>query len=370
MAATHPLVFQPILKPKPWGGRRLETVLGKTLPAGAMIGESWELADLEGDQSAVARGPCRGQLLGQLVREWRGDLLGNAPLIDGRFPLLIKFLDASESLSIQVHPDAGHAARVGGATRVKHEAWYVIDTNAEGRIYRGALPGTTRETLRDSAAKGDVARHMNVIPARRGHCLYLPSGTLHALGGGVLVAEIQTPSDVTYRLFDWGRIDPATGRPRELHVEAALECVQLGECPINEDRPEHVASVWTAVSSLVRCESFVIERVRMVEGVDQDLPYEEFMIWIVLEGSGTISYKGSTERFTFAAGDTVLIPAGLREGRVQTAAKCMWLEVSRPIASSLAEFERPVPEEIARTNPGGGGWVQLNVPRRPSTDPR
>ncbi len=363
MAVVHPLIFEPIFKPKIWGGRKLETVLGKKLPPREPIGESWELADLEDDQSIVSRGPMKGNTISALVKEWGADLLGRGELIDGRFPLLIKFLDAAETLSIQVHPDEAMAARLGGKVRVKHEAWYAVDAAPGSLIYRGVRAGFDSAALRTAINAGNVEPLLNTIEARRGHAYYLPSGTLHALGSGLLVAEVQTPSDITYRVYDWNRVEPSTGKPRTLHVAEAMECIHFDAGPIKEEEKQHVASVWTAVTSLVRCESFLIERVRMVDGVEQELPYDEFMIWIVLEGSGTISHKGAKEPFPFRVGDTILFPAALREGRVRTDANCMWLEVSLPIGSALAGYDRPE-REAPRPLQDGGGFVPLNIPRK------
>lgn len=333
---VYPLIFEPILKPKIWGGRNLETLTGKRLPDGAKIGESWEVADLEDDQSVVARGPARGRTLGELTREWGAGLIGNAPLFEGRFPLLIKFLDAQETLSVQVHPDEAMARRLGGRVRVKNEAWYVIDALPEGFIYRGVRKGADAEALRRAIDEQRVETVLNRVAVRPGHCYYLPSGTIHALGAGVVVAEVQTPSDTTYRVYDWGRIDPSTGRSRDLHLEEALRCISYDTEPIEGERAEHVGGVWTAVTRLVRCASFVIERVRMAEGVEQTIPHQELVIWIVLEGRGAIAYEAPGSPVTFRLGDTVVIPAGLRNGRVQTHGDCLWLEVTIPIPSSFA----------------------------------
>ena len=362
MVAVYPLIFLPILKPKIWGGRKLETSLSKKLPAGERIGESWELADLENGQSVVASGPARGKTLGELVRTWGAELMGGTPLVDGRFPLLIKFLDAAEPLSVQVHPDLKTAQRLGGNVRLKHEAWYIIDAPENGFIYRGLRKGVNKQELSEAIQEGCVESVLCRHPARPGYCYYLPSGTVHALGGGVSVAEVQTPSDITYRIYDWNRTDPSTGKPRELHVAEALSCISYDSSSMPEEQRQHVASLWTAVTRLVRCASFVIERVRMVEGIDQQIPYEELVIWIVLEGRGSIVHAGPTSPTTFGVGDTVLIPAGLKKGRVQTHTDCMWLEVSVPIPSTLAGFEHPQP--FALEGPSAK-YVSLNVPRKP-----
>ncbi len=196
------------------------------------------------------------------------------------------------------------------------------------------------------------------ILVRPGHCYYLPSGTLHALGAGVVVAEVQTPSDITYRVYDWNRIDATTGSPRELHLTQALGCIDFKQGPLTIDTPQHNASVWTTVTNLVRCDSFQISRVRMVEGAEQLVPYQEMVIWIVLEGSGEIACDGIEQPVPFATGETVLLPAAMKNPIVRALTECMWLEVAVPIASSLKDFDRPS-REAAQQSPGG--FVQLGT---------
>jgi len=337
---VYPLVFKPIFKAKIWGGRRLETNLGKALPPGRPIGESWEIADLEDDQTVAREGPASGMTLRQLVGEWGTALTGRAPLVDGRFPLLIKFLDAHDTLSVQVHPTAEVAADMGGRVRVKHEAWYVLDSTQDGFIYRGVKSGVDAQGLREAIARGRPEACMNRIAVCKGDCYYLPSGTLHALGAGVMVAEVQTPSDVTYRLYDFDRIDASTKKPRDLHVEQALRCISFDSGPIPGEARSHVGSVWTTATRLVTCDAFVIERVRMIEGVEQVIAYDEMAIWIVLEGRGEINCKAARRPFAFAAGDTVMLPAGLEGESVKTLEDCAWLEVTVPIRNDLADYER------------------------------
>ncbi len=361
----YPLIFQPIFKPKIWGGRMLETLLGKSLPTGERIGESWEIADLEDDQSMVANGLARGKRLGELVRECGPDLIGRAPLFEGHFPLLIKFLDATDALSVQVHPDEAMARRLGGRVRIKNEAWYVIGAEKDGFIYRGVREGVDAKALKQAIDEQRVESVLNRIAVRKGHCYYLPSGTIHALGAGVTVAEVQTPSDITYRVYDWDRVDPSTGRTRDLHLEEALQCISFDHAPIEGEGREHVASVWTSVTRLVKCDSFVIERVRMVDGVDQKFGSGELVIWIVLEGHGHIAFDGPRSPVSFDVGDTVLIPACLQGGRVETKDNCMWLEVTLPIASSLEGYERGDSVSRAELSTPGGGFIPLRVHGKP-----
>jgi len=327
--AIHPLIFEPILKPRIWGGDRLARLLGKS-PSDQPIGESWEVADLEHDQSRVTAGPAKGQSLGELVKRWGADLVGDAPLVDGRFPLLLKYLDAQENLSVQVHPDATMAGQSGGGVRIKHEAWYVIAADKGGCIYRGLKVGVTREDFTAAIQRGDCDQLLNRIPVAPGQCYYLPSGTVHALGAGVLVAEVQTPSDVTFRVFDWNRVDPATGQPRDLHIDKAMACIDFDHQPIRGEERSHVASVWTTVTRLVTCDSFIIERVRMIEGYDGEIPYAQLVVWMVLEGRGVIAYDDNRERLAFGRGDTVVLPGGLADARLTTLSDCTWLEITVP----------------------------------------
>ena len=357
-----PLVFKPILKPKIWGGRMLESVVGKTLNTNEPIGESWELADLEDDQSVVHQGPAAGITLGQLVKEWGRDLIGRAELFQGRFPLLLKFLDARQPLSVQVHPDQKMAERLGGNVRVKNEAWHVLDAEPDGAIYRGLADGVTKESFVEAIEAGTVASTLKRVAVKPGQCYYLPSGTVHALGAGVVVAEVQTPSDITYRVYDWDRVDPNTGRGRTLHIPDALQCINFGPDTVARQPRSHVASVWTAVTQLVVCDSFVIEQVRMVDGVEQDIPVGEMIVWMILSGRGEIVSDGGAERLAFGRGDTVLIPAGLGQARLTTAEDCVWLEVTIPLESDLKDYPRPDRSELA--SPEDGGHVQLNVPSK------
>ncbi|MHC4609539.1 MAG: type I phosphomannose isomerase catalytic subunit [Planctomycetota bacterium] len=360
---AYPLIFEPILKRRIWGGRRLEQ-LGKTLPPDLPIGESWEIADLEQDQSVVRTGPAKGTTLGRIVQTWGDRLLGGVGLFEGRFPLLIKFLDAAQTLSVQVHPDESMAARLGGNIRVKNEAWYIIDAEPEGAIYHGLVEGIDAEAFAAALEEGRVVETLRRVPVRPGQCYYLPSGTVHALGAGVVVAEVQTPSDITYRVYDWDRVDAATGRARELHVEQALQCIHFGEPPPQQER-SHVGSMWTSVSRLVACESFIIERLRMSEGFEQEIPYGGLVVWIVLEGRGQITYSGGSEPLSFTVGDVVVLPAALAGARIEVLADSMLLEVAVPQPSDLADFGRPDPAELQAAP---DGFVDVRLPEKEPPD--
>src|SRR5215217_5673649 len=238
--SLYPLKFKPRLVEKIWGGRKLETVLGKPLPPGKSIGESWELYDFppgvvdrsdDWVSAQVANGPLPGRTLHQLVREYGEALLGDVKLAPQcQCQILINLLDAREDLSVQVHPDQDYANTHPDA-HLKSEAWYVVDNDANARIYKGLQPGVTRESFRSAIEQGTCENCLAAIPVKPGQCFYLPSGTVHALGAGILAAEVQTPSDTTFRVYDFNRVEAATGKPRKLHVEQALACIDFSGKP-------------------------------------------------------------------------------------------------------------------------------------------
>jgi mannose-6-phosphate isomerase len=339
----YPLKFKPLFIEKMWGGRKLQTVLGKSLPPDKPIGESWELYDFPPgviDQSGrwisaeVANGPLAGQSLHALLEEFGAQLHGDVPLLPphGQFPLLIKFLDAREDLSVQVHPDQAYARQHPGA-HLKNEAWYVLEHSAGARLLKGLRNGASQDAMRAAIQNGSVESLINSVSVKPGECFYLPSGTVHALGAGILVAEIQTPSDATFRLFDFNRVDPGTGKPRTLHVEEALACIDFTGKPQARQTRSHVAGFFTTVTRLVTSDDFKIEKVRMSEGVQEAVPYDEPVVWIVLEGTAEVRVDDLPQPVRFARGDTVLLPAVMKNPVIQTTADCQWLEVTIPARS-------------------------------------
>ena len=359
MSACPPLLFEPILMPRVWGGRRLAERFGRRLPPDARVGESWELVSLPEAESRVRGGPLAGRTLADCLATFGTDLVGGAPLAEGRFPLLIKLLDARENLSIQVHP---RPPREGAwAPGVKHEAWYVIEAERGAEAFIGLRPGVSSEEAARAAGTPRLVDLLQRWPARPGDCFYLPSGTPHALGSGLLVAEIESPSDVTYRMYDWDRTDDA-GRSRQLHLEQAAANVR------DDVRPEdilqsrsHVAGVLTTTTRLVRCESFMIDRLRVMEGFAGIVPHAEMVIWMVLAGRARV--ERGADALDVVPGDTLLLPAR-NEGIVLHAlAELDLLEVRVPIASTLRGL--PHPPREAPVSPGG--VVPLNVRSKPSS---
>jgi mannose-6-phosphate isomerase len=335
----YPLVFQPRFVEKMWGGRKLQTVLGKTLPTENPIGESWELFDfppgvVEGStgwvSATVTNGPLAGRSLHSLVTDCKTDLLGTVALSKGgQFPILIKFLDAREDLSVQVHPDQTYADANPDA-HLKSEAWYVMQHEPDARILKGLTPGSSKEKFAAAVATGEVENHIQSIKVKVGDCHYLPSGTVHALGAGILVAEVQTPSDTTFRVHDFNRVDPSTGKTRKLHVDQAMQCIDFtGESEPDQPR-KHVAGPHTTVSTLVTSPYFKIEKVRFSEGVEQPVPFKEPVVWILLEGSAQIKVDGQAEPTKMKKGETVLLPAAMKNPVLKTMSDCAWLEVTFP----------------------------------------
>ncbi len=334
----YPLLFRPRFVEKIWGGRKIETVLGKPLPAGKQVGESWELFDfppgvVDGSadwvSAAVANGLLAGRTLHAVVAEYGPALMGRVPLApQGQFPILIKYLDAREDLSVQVHPDQAYADANPGA-HLKSEAWYVLQQDEGSRLLKGLASHTNRERFAAAIGAGTVEGHINAVRVKPGDCHYLPSGTVHALGAGILVAEVQTPSDTTFRVHDFDRVDATTGKPRTLHVEQAMACIDFDAPPAADPPRAHAAGVHTTVSRLVDCPYFRLEKVRFGEGVEQPVPYRDPVVWMMLEGRAEVRVDGQPA-VTVARGDTVLLPADLRNPVLRTLADCVWLEVTFP----------------------------------------
>jgi mannose-6-phosphate isomerase len=251
-----PLRFQPLLKRYLWGGRRLGTVLGKPIGDGSHYAESWEVVDHCSDQSVVAAGPLAGKTLGELVRSQAHDLLGrHAPL--PQFPLLFKFLDCNRALSVQVHPNDEQAKELDPPDLGKTEAWVILAAEPGSVIYAGLKRGFDRPALEREVHRGTTELCLHKIEPRVGDCIFIPAGTVHALGAGLLVAEIQQASDTTYRLFDWNRVGP-DGKPRQLHVEQSLDVIDYSRGPVVPQVPRQTERPY--VERLVECDKFILDR--------------------------------------------------------------------------------------------------------------
>jgi mannose-6-phosphate isomerase len=231
---TQPLVFEPIFMERVWGGRRLESLYGKRLPPAVPIGESWEIVDRAEAQSVVHDGPLRGATLHELWREHRKEIFGDLP-DSPRFPLLVKLLDAQENLSLQVHPPRAIAGKLGGES--KTELWFIANAAPSARLYAGVKNGTTREGFSNALEDGTVEEHLHQIAVQAGDAMFLPSGRMHALGGGNVLVEIQENSDTTYRIYDWDREKKGRGA-RQMHVAEAMQCVDFHDIEPGLLRPD------------------------------------------------------------------------------------------------------------------------------------
>jgi mannose-6-phosphate isomerase len=229
-----PLTFEPIFMERIWGGRRLESKFGKELPAQKSIGESWEIVDRPEAQSIVRNGPLRRKTLHELWTQHRDEIFGGVPDAP-RFPLLLKLLDAHQKLSLQVHPPEEVASRLGGEP--KTEFWYIAAADPGAELYLGFRESITRDQFEKALRDGTAADHVQNIRVKPGDAAFLPAGRFHALGAGNLLIEIQQNSDTTYRVFDWNRVD-AQGKPRQLQVEQALECIDFNDVRPGLVQPE------------------------------------------------------------------------------------------------------------------------------------
>jgi len=321
----YPLRFRPILVPKPWGGRRIAG-LGRPFPdRSTPIGESWALVDLPGQSSAVSNGPLAGTTLHEILTADPAALLGDVrPTTEGGFPLLVKYLDARENLSIQVHPDVAYAAANGGV-RSKTEALYVLEAEPGALVYRGIKPGVSPLQFRRDIDSGAVVEDMIQVRVKAGQCLFLPGGTCHAYGAGILGVEIQTPGDTTFRVYDWGRGN------RELHIDESLACIDFEARSFRAaERRTHVGGVFTTMSKICTCDAFTIEKVRMVEEYGQEIPYDRPAIWVVLEGTGVITGSPAGVDVEYQRGDVLLLPACLHDAAVKIHSNTVWLDVQFP----------------------------------------
>ncbi len=336
----YPLKFRPRFFEKMWGGRKMQTLLGKALPPEKPVGESWELYDFPPGvvenspgwlSSEIANGPLAGTMLHDLVEKHGADLLGDVKRVGahGQFPVLIKFLDARDDLSVQVHPDEKYAAAHPDA-HLKTEAWYVVQRDEGAKIYKGLTPGTTRDGFERAIRKGTVESSIETVAVKDGDCHFMPSGTVHALGAGILAWEVQTPSDTTYRVFDFNRIDASTGKPRTLHVDQALACIDFSGKPEPQQPRSTVNGPYTVVSRVVTSPYFNVDKVRVRGGVDEPLPYHQPAVWTMLEGEAHCRVDGLPEPVVITPGETVLLPARMKNPFMKTASDCVWLEVSFP----------------------------------------
>lgn len=300
MILEHPLQFEPLFMERAWGGRRLETLFGKHLPAGTRIGESWEIIDRDEAQSVVHDGILKGKTLRELWADHRDIVFGEAYRHrPGPFPILVKLLDTEERLSVQVHPPAAVAARLGGEP--KDEIWIIAEAKPDADLFVGFEDGVTRDTFEEALAGGNIAGLLRRLPSAAGESIFIPSGCIHAIGAGNIIIEVQQNSDTTYRLFDWNRLG-LDGKPRQLHVEQSRESI-LFDLP----RPAFTPRGENSENPLVECPYFRVEKIAVPPAGLTAHIAGEFAIFIPLDG--LVECAGTR----LAPGHFFLLPAGQQD---------------------------------------------------------
>ena len=301
----YPLRFEPICQYRLWGGRRLTDLLRAPLQGDGPIGEAWLLSDRDDFPSRVADGPLKGRTIEQLIEQSPEKLLGKLAGRFRRFPLLLKFLDARDMLSVQVHPSDLQTDYLPAGEHGKTEAWVVLEAEPKSRVYAGLKAGTTADDLRRALANRTVADHLASFTPRPGDGVFLQAGTVHSLGG-LVVFEVQQNSDVTFRLYDWDRVDAKTGRPRDLQLDQAIACIDFAQGPVGPVAPEMEATQPVLRERLFHCEHFELwrlcgESLFMVGAAGTP------RVLVCVAGAGQLEHSGAI--YDVGKGDVLFLPA-------------------------------------------------------------
>lgn len=316
----YPIKFTPILKDKIWGGQKLKTLLNKQsdLPN---IGESWEISDVEGDTSIVSNGSLKGKSLKYLLEEYKSDLLGqrNYEVFGDKFPLLIKFIDAKEDLSIQLHPNDELAAKRHNSFG-KTEMWYVFQADEDSNLIVGFNQPVTPEKYLEHLENKTLTEILNFDTVKTGDTYFIEVGRVHAIGAGVMVAEIQQTSDITYRVYDWDRVDDA-GNERELHNDLAIDAIDF-------DMPDNFRVTYSKEENqsneMVSCPYFKTSYLKVNTTLERVNDKDSFFIYMCVDGEAKITANGITE--TIKKGETLLLPAAIKSYNI-TSKSATLLEV-------------------------------------------
>jgi mannose-6-phosphate isomerase len=317
----YPLTFQPRFKERLWGGRTLADLYQKQLPANLPIGESWELCDRSGDVSVVDAGPLAGRDLHWLMELHAQEILGPVPLQEGRFPLLVKILDARQKLSLQVHPPASRAAELHG--QPKTEVWFISNADPGAELYAGLRRGVTRQVFEERLKTGTVAECFHRVAVRRGDAMFMPSGRVHGIGAGCVIFEIQQNSDTTYRVFDWNRVD-RDGQARELHIPESLVCIDFGDFEPSLVQEPFAGPPEAQARRLVSCPYFQAEHRRWTSGVEERFGGRPLII-ATTAGDLQIVHRGLEQKLR--AGRLCLLPASLERVIVRARSSAEFLIV-------------------------------------------
>lgn len=319
---NYPIKFFPILKEKIWGGTKLVTRLNKK-SALKNIGESWELSDVEHNISVVLNGKLKGKTLRELLETFKGELVGenNYGRFRNNFPLLIKFIDAKQDLSVQVHPN-DLLAKERHNSFGKTEMWYIMQADPGSKLVIGFNKAITPEQYLNYVAEKKIPCILNYEKVKAGDAFFIEPGTVHTIGAGILLAEIQQTSDITYRIYDWDRVDDQ-GNLRELHTDQAIEAINFND---KIETKHHYSTFINALNPIVKCPYFITNFIHIVG--EKELDYSEtdsFVIFMCVEGNGTISIGEYSEKLNF--GETVLIPASANKVMI-ISKNCKMLEVT------------------------------------------
>jgi mannose-6-phosphate isomerase len=322
----YPLRFEPIYQYRLWGGRRLADVLTAPLPGVGPVGEAWLLSDRDDHPSYVVNGSLKGRTIGQLLHQWPEQLLGKRAGRFRRFPLLLKFLDARETLSVQVHPSDQQTNYLPAGESGKTEAWVVMEAGPECRIYAGLKPATTADDLRRAIANGTVVDHLASFRPKPGDGIFLPAGTVHSLGD-LVVFEVQENSDVTFRLFDWGHVDAKTGQPRPLQVDQAMACIDFAQGAIGPVAPVVEEAKLVLRERLFDSKHFGLWRFRA------ELPFSVGTVGmprvlVCMAGEGQVEHDGTD--YPIGKGDVLLLPAVVGACLCRPRGAISLLEISLP----------------------------------------
>lgn len=317
----YPLQFEPILKERIWGGEKLKTVLHKPITS-KITGESWELSTVEGDVSVVANGEWKGKSLTTLIDGFPNEILGTKvhARFGKQFPLLFKYLDAREDLSIQVHPN-DELARKRHNSFGKTEMWYVMQADVDARIIVGFKEKSNPAEYLENLKNKTLLSLLDDVKVNAGDVFFLETGTVHAIGAGLVVAEIQQTSDITYRLYDFDRVD-AQGKTRELHVDLALEAINYNKIETKKEYSQNV----NQCNTVVDCPYFTTNFIPLDGVISASKSGETFTVYMCVEGAFEIMYDNS--KMLYVKGDTVLLPAGMNSFALSGKASILEIYIS------------------------------------------
>ena len=322
----YPLKFNPISKYRIWGGDKLNTELNKNFNA-ENIGESWEISDVEGDETKIANGNLIGKTLKELINEFKGDFVGKAVYekFGNEFPLLIKFIDAKTPLSIQVHP-SDEIAKLRHNSFGKNEMWYVMQADENSELIVGFDSALDRDSYQEYLKANKVLDVMHHEKVQKGDTFYIPTGRVHAIGAGVLLAEIQQTSDVTYRIYDYDRVDKQTGAKRELHNDLALDVIDF---EVHDNYKTDYVKELNTSNKLVHSPYFKTNYLKVFGSLSKDYTViDSFIIYICVKGLINIVENGVT--YTLKNGETLLIPASIKNVELIAEEESEVLEVYYP----------------------------------------